>query len=304
MVKLTDLLDTFREQFTAKELVDFYLALPNYCKKRVHMTGAKRGRVDKTEMARFDMVGISVTAAKALLVEAGLADQDIPETAPEVHNAARGLRRALLTMEESRMGGSSFVHFVASELFPEFILKRMPNYTPDTLATARVMLFCPAMLKVKLPNGKMGEATCFRTVADVTAKFQLVFKGEPTNGFYCHRCAAERKTPPKPCRLLYVWWAEMGEAEPPLQLVLMDVGAHTIPDQQPSSAGRSAGQALEGRMTSKRVNAIKGQQQRHGTRIRVTGEQARALWKSLCEQGAGRSQGSQLPPGVPRSSNG
>ena len=141
-------------------------------------------------------------------------------------------------------------------------------------------------------------------MADVTAKFRLVFDGEPVNGFYCHRCVLARKEPPKPCRLLYVWWAGMGEDEPPLQLVLMGVGDQTMPAQRPSSAGRAAGQELAGRMTEKMVSTIKGQQERIGTRIRVTGDKARDLWAALCEQGTGTSQGRQPPPGVPRSSTG
>ena len=141
-------------------------------------------------------------------------------------------------------------------------------------------------------------------MADVTAKFWLVFDGEPVNGFYCHRCALARKEPPKPCRLLYVWWAGMGEDEPPLQLVLMGVGDQTMPAQRPSSAGRAAGQELAGRMTEKMVSTIKGQQERIGTRIRVTGDKARDLWAALCKQGTGTNQGNQPPPGVPRSSAG
>ena len=193
LVKLTDLVDAFRDQFTAKQLVDFYLGLPVYLKKRVHENKqAKRTRVDKSVGARTDVIGISLQAARDLLVGAGLAAEDVPETAEEVQNCSRGLRKAIMSMEASWIGNSSFVPFVASNLLPEFILKRMPGYVEGTLATTRVMLFCPAVIRSKNADGDTEWGVCFRTAADVTAKFQLRHEGKVVNGFYCDHCSRRR----------------------------------------------------------------------------------------------------------------
>ena len=297
LVKLTDLFDTFRYQFTAKELVDFYLGLPIYLKKRYHeKRQTKSRRVDKNVGARSDVVGISLHAARALLIDAGLKPEEVPDTAEGVKDCARNMRKQMKSMASSWIGKSCYVPFTASILLPPFVLDRMPGYVAGAIATTRVMLFCPATIRCKNAEGKMEWAVCFRTAADVTAKFQLRHEGKVVNGFYCDRCSRQpRRHPPPPCRLLYVWWAGMPPQLPPLQIVLMDIG-----DQQLDKGSSSADPVplldeLQGRMVSDELKA--GEEK--VTRIRMTGEKAKALWQFLCKLGS-----RPVAPGAPRSSTG
>ena len=309
LVKLTDLFDTFRNEFTAREIVDFYLGLPIYLKKRRHGTDSKKQRVDKIEGARDDVVSISVCAAKDLMIAAGMADKGMPSSAAAVQNAARGLRQAIMTMEASWIGSSSFVQFEASSVLPDFILRRMPGYTTGRLATVRVMLFCPGVIRAAGAAGEKVEAICFRTTADVTAKFQLTHNGTPVNGFYCDRCARNNQssweTPPA-CRLLYMWWAGMPAAAPPLHLVLMDIGNQQLPARGSSSADPPTLpknlEEMEGSLTGKELRD-RGSHS-NITRIRLTGAKAQALWEYLCALGTRYGGDGQRLPGAPRSSVG
>ena len=126
-------------------------------------------------------------------------------------------------------------------------------------------------------------AVCFRTAADVTAKFKLRHEGQVVNGFYCDRCIRRRNgpSPPPPCRLLYVWWTGMPPELQPLQIVLMDIG-----DQQLDKGSSSADPVnptdlddLQGRL---RCDLLKAGDEKV-TRIRMTGEKARVLWQFLCK---------------------
>ena len=288
LVKLTDLFDVFRNRFTARELVDFYLALPIYIRKRQHETAAKRARVDQAVGARKDIVAISVNAATDLLRNAGLPADKIPETPEAIRNVSRGLRRALLRHESALIGGSSHVEFVAFNLLPKFILDRMWGCKAGDVATTRVMLFCPNVLRVKRDDGTVVEGICFRTAADVTAQFNLKHLGKTVNGFYCHKCAQKKETPPPPCRLLYVWWQNMPQDHLPIQLVLMDIGGQQLraqgsspADPSPQLGERLSQEGRGGKISDKVVRAG----QKNVTRIRLTGEISRALWERLCTIG-------------------
>ena len=102
MLKLTVLFDSLRHAFTAREIVDFYLGLPVYCKKRVRETGEKRNRVDKTQAARRDLCLMSEAGAKSLLIGAGMAAEHV---ATAVTKEEKGTMKLTVSVEEAAMAG-------------------------------------------------------------------------------------------------------------------------------------------------------------------------------------------------------